>query len=298
MKNDIDMKNRVEKEFGDENIEQKILDYSAHLQAPFTLTNDEAWERLQSKIATNTKIIEIPKGKKVTMLHYISSAAAVMLAMLGIWQFILRTPVKDVIALKGQHIEYQMPDGSRISLNAESKISYNKRNFGKNRNVSMEGEAFFSIHKGSTFTINTKQADIRILGTSFNVYARETSFKVSCVTGMILVTSGKQSYIIKPGEYAMVKENVLTKNIEKNIKTVANWRNGEFNFENSPLNLVFEEMARQFNVNFVIPKMDERFIECNFTNKNLVEALDIVCNPMGLTYEIGKNSQIYIYEKK
>jgi ferric-dicitrate binding protein FerR (iron transport regulator) len=297
MKNDINMKNRVEKEFGDDNIEQKILDYSAQLKVPFTLTNDEAWKRLQTMISTNTNVMEIPKGKRVTMLHYISSAAALLLAMFGIWQFVFRTPVKEVIALKGQHIECQLPDGSRVSLNADSKISFNKNKFNKSRNLSMEGEAFFSIQKGKTFTIKTELANIKILGTSFNVYARKHSFKVCCVTGKILVTSGNQSFTIHPGESAMVNNDVLSKTKEKNMKTVANWRNGDFNFENAPLKLVLNEIERQFNVTFVQLKVDNFVYTGGFTNKNLVDALESVCSPMGLTYEIGRNSQISIRKK-
>jgi ferric-dicitrate binding protein FerR (iron transport regulator) len=94
---------------------------------------------------------------------------------------------------KGEHINYQLPDGSVIAMNAESKISFNRNKFMKKRFVEMEGEAFFNIQKGGPFTIRTKSADIHILGTSFNVYSRDQAFKVSCVTGKIKVTSREQA---------------------------------------------------------------------------------------------------------
>jgi ferric-dicitrate binding protein FerR (iron transport regulator) len=203
----------------------------------------------------------------------------------------------NVIAEKGQHTEYKLPDGSVVAMNAESKITFQKSNFSQNRLLTMDGEAFFDIRKGTTFTINTKLADIKILGTSFNVVSRENLFKVSCVTGKIQVTSGSQSLIIIPGESAILTNHELTKYPDKNIKLIANWRVGEFFFEDAPLNSVFKEIERQFNVNFVVTKMDEKFFTGSFSNKNLVNALDIVCIPMGLTYEIGSNSKIYIREK-
>ena len=161
----------------------------------------------------------------------------------------------------------------------------------------MEGEAFFDVRKGTAFTINTKLADIKILGTSFNLVSRDNSFKVSCITGKIQISLGSHSLTITPGESATLSNNELLKYSDKNIKRIPNWRIGEFYFEDSPLNLVFKEIERQFNVNFVVAKMDEKFFTGSFTNKNLVNALDIVCIPMELTYEIGGNSKIFIREK-
>ena len=73
--------------------------------------------------------------------------------------------------------------------------------------------------------------------------------------------------------------------------------NGEFTFEDAPLNSVFMEIERQFNVKFASLKFSNKYFTGGFTNKNLVEALDIVCIPMGLTYEIGSNSKIIVREK-
>jgi transmembrane sensor len=279
-------------------VRDKILEHASRLEVPYTLTNEEAWEQLQNKLSYNQKIELKYKKIQLSTVYYMVSSAASILLLLGIWYFVFSSPVKNVIAQKGQHSEYQLPDGSRISLNAESKISYNHRNFNKSRKINMEGEAFFSIHKGSMFTINTPKADIQILGTSFNVFARENSFKVSCVTGKILVSSGKQAFIILPGQCAFLNNGKLIKGEEKNIQTVAAWRNGEFNFENAPLKSVFEELERQFNVKFVFSNIDERVYNGGFSDKNLIDALDDVCSPMGLNYEIKKNSQIYIREKK
>jgi ferric-dicitrate binding protein FerR (iron transport regulator) len=298
MNKNLHIKSSAEESFGDNDMEQKIMNFSANLKVPFTSTNEEAFERLQAKISTGAKVIDISKGRKVSIMYYIATAAAVVLALLGVWQFVLRSPMKDVVADKGQHAEYQLPDGSRVSLNAESKISFQKSKFSKDRNLSMEGEAFFSVKKGSTFTINTNYADIKILGTSFNVYSRENRFKVSCVTGKIEVSSGEQSVIIHPGECAYIENNVLVKDIEKNIETVANWRNGEFTYENTPLNLVLSEIERQFNITFVFSNANERYYNGGFNSSNLIDALEAVCGPMGLTYEIKKNSQIFIYDKK
>jgi len=276
---------------------QKILKHVANYKVPFTTTKEDAFNNLMAKIDSGKTVQMNTKNSKHRIIYWAASVAASILLFFGIWQFINYMQVERVEIAKGQHSEYKLPDGSLVFLNAESKMSFNKKNFLHRRTLNLEGEAFFSIRKGSTFTIKTKVADINILGTSFNVYARSEGFKVACVTGKVQVISGSQQVVLTPGQSAVVNNTTLEKNIEKNIETVADWRSGEFYFENTSLNLIFHEIERQFNVTFVLPDINGKFFTGNFNNKNLVEALDIVCIPMGLTYEIGRNSQIFIHPK-
>jgi transmembrane sensor len=284
-------------EFRELDAEQKILRYSATYNPPFTVTKERALQELKARIALGETLEDAPKTNVKRAIYWISSAAAFLLLAFGIWHIWLRKPMVDVIAAKGLHNEYLLPDSSLVSMNAETKITYRKGNFKKERYLTLEGEAFFSVKKGKKFTINTKFADIKILGTSFNVFAREEMFKVTCVTGKVSVTSGNQSVIITPGESVTLNNQALVKYYDKNINTVANWRMGDFYFENTPLSFVFREIERQFNVTFEGENMNNKFFTGSFSNKNLVNALDIVCLPMGVTYEIGSNSKILIKEK-
>jgi transmembrane sensor len=280
----------------EEDTSQKIMHWATHYKTPFKVSKEEALIQLKAKMGKPGNIVDIPTRTGIGIYKIIAAAALLML-LFGIWELLNHHPLVNVIAEKGQHTEYKLPDGSVVSINADSKITFQKNSFDKNRLLSMDGEAFFDIRKGTPFTINTKLAEIKILGTSFNVISRENNFKVTCVTGKIQVSSGSQSLIITPGESATLNNNELIKFQDKNIKTIPNWRIGEFYFEQSSLNSVFREIERQFNVNFVVTKMDEKYFTGSFTNKNLVNALDIVCIPMGLTYEIGSNSKIFIREK-
>jgi Fe2+-dicitrate sensor, membrane component len=280
------------------NTEQKIMERVSQYKVPSSSTKEDALRLLKSRIAENkSRIIEIPEKKNRINLYWIATAAAGILLLFGVWHFVFNQAQINILAAKGEHINYQLPDGSVVAINAESKIAFSKNNFTKNRFLEMEGEAFFNVQKGSKFVVRTPNADIQVLGTSFNVFARQNTFKVSCVTGKIKVESGNQSLIIVPGESAVVSNNILSKFHDKNIQTVANWRNGEFYFENEPLQTVFEELGRQFNVTFELPKMEMKFFTGSFTNNNLANALDVVCIPMQLEYEIGNNSKVFIREK-
>jgi len=298
MNNDFTKDNFNKEDFHKSDTQHKILQYSSGYKAPFLLSKEEALSQLKAKIAdqpTKNEAIHKPMLKNI---YWFSSVAAMLLLFIGSWILWHHSQITNVIAEKGKQIEYQLPDSSLVSMNADSKMTFEKSKFNHNRYLSLEGEAFFKVRKGKSFVVHTKFANIKVLGTSFDVLAREKSFKVSCVTGKVLVYSDKQSIIILPGESTVIAKNKLSKFLDKNIDLVANWSIGKFYFENTSLNLVFKEIERQFNVNFVLPEMDNKFFTGEFTNKNLADALDIVCIPMNLTYNIDGNNQIHIKEKE
>jgi transmembrane sensor len=276
---------------------EKILWRSEHLRLPESMSKEEAFKKLMGTI-NNTDSIPMKTEFRIPRIFYRYAATAVILIATGILFVSIYKPKADVIAQKGSHSDIILPDGSSVSLNADTKITYNKGSFSKKRTLKMNGEAFFNIEKGSPFTIKTDLAEIQILGTSFNIYSRDNSFKVTCFTGKIRVSSETGSVIILPGESASVENNKLTVKKDENIDASVKWRAGEFNYENTSLKLVFSEIERQFNVTFESQDIDGKFFTGSISNKNLADALDIVCLPMGLTYEIGGNSKVVIKHKK
>ncbi|HEY9123469.1 MAG TPA: FecR family protein [Bacteroidales bacterium] len=287
--------------YANNNIDEQILDTVSGYQPPFETTTDEALAILKKKIAQGAKAKDVKESKTIpfkSIVLYASGIAASLLAIVATWYFFSYNARVTVLADKGQHTECVLPDGSVISLNAKSAVTYRKQTFRQERFIEMEGEAFFNIKKGSVFTIKTKHADIKILGTSFNVYARESMFKVACVTGRVLVANVEDTVIIEPGESASLFNRSLKKFRDEKIASETKWRNGEFIYENASLKIIFEEIERQFNVNFALPDdVESKYFTGGFSNKNLVDALDIVCIPMGLTYEIGANGYISVHEK-
>jgi transmembrane sensor len=272
---------------------EKIMWRTGQYRVPHSLSKEEAFDKLMERIAS-TELREETRVIRLRPRYSLIVAAAALLLLIGLWFIMSNKQMENIVAEKGHHTDYRLPDGSMVTLNADTKISFNKGNFNKKRSVIMDGEAFFNIEKGNTFTIKTNLADIEILGTSFNLYARGNTFHVSCFSGKILVKSGSQSVVISPREMAYIEDDQLIFKRNENIHALAGWRSGEFNYKNASLNLVFDEIERQYNVTFVLPELNERFFTGGFSNKNLVDALDIVCIPMGLTYEIGSNSKIFI----
>lgn len=293
MFNDLNNKEEIT---GNSELERKILSRTSELEVPATISKEEVLRRLKLRLENpeNPKTIELNSQKKI---RWIYSVAASILVLIGLWSAFSYFGTTSIVAPKGQQTEYRLPDGSMVSINAESKISFRKSSFNKKRLLILEGEAFFNVTKGSSFVVRTRFADIKVLGTSFNIYARENSFKVSCVTGKVQVKNNNEAVILTPGESAVSNNNHLKEYADKNITTVTNWRIGEFYFESAPLIDVFKEIERQFNVTFTLPEIESKFFTGDFSNRDLVDALDVVCIPMGLVYEIGTNSKIQVRNK-
>jgi ferric-dicitrate binding protein FerR (iron transport regulator) len=286
-------------DFNEMDLEQKIMNRTSKFRLPEGISGSEALSRLKARLA-ETKSEQEKDGSRIKknfrVVYLVSSIAAGLLMLFGIWKIWIQNQSINVIADKGKMVEYRLPDGSDVRMNADSRITLDKKNFNNKRSIRLEGEAFFNVTKGTTFTISASRGEISVLGTSFNVYSRTNAFKVSCMTGKILVTSGRQSVTIIPGESAELKDTDLIRFADSKINSVAAWINGEFNFDNSPLNIVLDEMERQFNVKFAGQNFGDRFFTGSITNKDLKEALDIVCIPLGLNYEIGNKGEICISE--
>ena len=298
MNDDFNKDNFDKGDFPQSDTQHKILQHTSGYEVPFTLSKEEALAQIKAKIAAQPISAEPKHRLNPRNIYWFSSVAAMLLLFIGSWMLWHQNKPTDVIAEKGKHLEYQLPDGSLVSMNADSKINFQESKFNKNRYLSLEGEAFFKVKKGKSFTVHTQFANIKVLGTSFNIMARESTFKVSCVTGKVMVYSVNQSIIIYPGESIVVANNKLTKFKDKNIDLVSNWCIGKFYYENIALNLVFKELERQFNVNFVLPDTENKFFTGEFTNKTLADALDIVCIPMNLSYEIDGSNKVFIKEKE
>ena len=245
-----------------------------------------------------TKLDQKSTGKPIRNLRVYWSAAAsiVLIALLTTVYFYQSTP-SQIVAAKGQHLEYTLPDGSNVIINADSKISLSESSFAKQRTLNLEGEAFFSVQKGKPFVVKTQTGTVEVLGTTLNVFCRDNELSVSCLTGKVKVTSNGQSVIIEPGEKADLVSGILQKSTNIQTDQMAGWRSGQFHFDNVPLISIFEEIERQFNVEIATKGLENRFFTGSFSNKNLNEVLETVCLPMHLDYEIKNGNKIKIVPK-
>lgn len=248
---------------------------------------------LQS-ILNNEKAIA-PK-RIIKMSQIWMAAAAVFLLLVGFYSVSVVFSTERVRTGLAAQTSVTLPDGSLVSLNAGSKITWNDRKFTGNRQVKVEGEVYFDVQKGNPFSIKTGNGEVRILGTKLNVFSRGNEFWVSCITGKVAVSAQNTEVILTPGEIAELTEIGLVKSEIGNVAQTAAWKEGVFYFEDKPLVSIFGEIERQFNVQVQYTGDAKRSITVSFTNKKLEEALEVICIPMGLKYEVDNKNKVRITE--
>ncbi len=282
----------TQSEFSKMSSEEKIMKMAGGLQTPPGKPKAEVLDSILNKI-------EKPASTKTRRLNWFAgAAAAVIVLLLSIYSLNSYLSTNTVKTKFAEQTTISLPDGSMVVLNAGSKISWSDKNFDTERLVTLQGEAYFNVKKGNKFTIKTKNGLVEVLGTQLNVFSRDKSFWASCVTGKVRVSANNRQQLILPGDVAELTANGLVKTHKNNIGKTISWKEGVFHFEDKPLVSIFAELERQFNVSIAYEKEKERRITVTFSNKKLNEALDIVCIPMGLKYEVDKNQKVRIFEKQ
>lgn len=244
--------------------------------------------------AISSKIKSTRQLHKPNVFSIVWKVAALFALILAGYYYAstLNTSVQTEIA---QTETFSLPDGSEVSMNSGSKISYNKKKWDRSRALSLNGEAYFKVTKGNKFSVNTKEGTVTVLGTQFNVFARAGLFTVVCYEGLVSVAFNDTLLKLPAGQKVQIENGKLVLNqTTENPSPV--WLVNESSFENAPLQRVVKELERQYPVKVSLENVDlSKKFTGTFTHKNLEFALKSLCEPLQLKYEISKNGTITIH---
>jgi ferric-dicitrate binding protein FerR (iron transport regulator) len=199
----------------------------------------------------------------------------------------------------GERLAVTLPDGSIATLNAASSISFNTNTWADNREVMLEGEAFFEVEKGERFTVKTGFGEVTVLGTSFNVQQRNDLLQVACFTGKVGVKNQfNVSQTLTPGKRIMVDKGEAKLDNFIHEQTIA-WKRGVFRFDDIPLALVLDELQRQYKIEVQIKTdISNRKYSGSFTKGDLDGALKMICLPMELSYKIAEDNGLVVIDQE
>lgn len=261
------------------------------------------WEKSQAEIWSilEGKIDAKPQGRSLTLNFTITkwAVAASLLILFATGSF-LRFYSVNIKTPDGQHLVVELPDQSKVDLNAQSSLTYYPFWWKITRIVELKGEGFFEVQKGTKFTVISTKGSTQVVGTSFDIFAREEIYKVTCVTGSVKVKS-KAGFttILKPNSKAEIQPDGKI-NVLKNIETYPeiSWKQNIFLFTASPVFQVFREIERQYGVHIEAKVDDYSLYTGNFTkDQNVEEILEYVCPALGLKY-ICKSAGEYLIIRK
>lgn len=249
------------------------------------------------KALRDTPLFNKPQQKtpKVITMPMLLKIAAIfiLLAISGVFITTLPTNIQAPIA-DNQTIE--LPDSSKITLKQNGRISYKKYGWPFNREVSLEGEAYFEVAKGETFTVVTPTGSVSVLGTCFNVKTENDILIVSCFEGLVSVKTNGTNTLVTPGDSFSFAPMVVNNKIYTSKPT---WIFNESSFVDVPLEAVLMEIEKHYKVTITTKNIDVTLrYTGSFTHTNLDQALQTITLPLNLSFSKDSKNEVQIYDPK
>ncbi len=196
-----------------------------------------------------------------------------------------------------------LPDGSEVRLNNDSRLTYNKSFSDGNRTVDLQGEAFFTVVKNENpFVVKTDNASVVVLGTEFNVWARNEETRITVREGKVSVqssgTEANDGLVLTANQMAISKQNQTPVLLDSSIdaKAQIGWLEGRILFNETGLQEVVEELGRIYDLKIELlePNLQLLSISGTFEKKPIEEILEAICLTLDLRYE--KQNWKYVLE--
>lgn len=200
----------------------------------------------------------------------------------------LKDAYSTIVTSNGGQYQVKLPDGTRVWLNAMSKIKFPNSFSSYNREVEVEGEVYFEIaqiqdsdKKRIPFHVKSKEQSIEVLGTHFNVnsYMDEEDVRTTLFEGSIKIShdGSDRIHVLTPGQQAILRKGTLSINSVDLYAALA-WKNGVFVFNNESLESIMKKVSRWYDIEVVFKNDSEnkKFSGVISRTKNLSEVLKIM----------------------
>lgn len=275
---------------------------ASRLKVMRTVNPDEALSRFKSRIHKKEKRLALRQ-----VLGVIQRAAAVLFIpvfLLSAYLFIQQgqgnVRTLAVRTNPGVVSAFDLPDGSKVWLNANSELRYPSDFNADTRTVELTGQGYFEVTKNAhkPFIVKAdKDYSVEVLGTSFNVsaYKDESMIETTLVEGSVklnVVSGGKRmTQMLKPNEKAEYQKGAdKIKVFDVNTEYDTAWKNGEIIFRNHPMDKVLKTLERNYHVVFEVKDNEilKSIITARFKDEQLPQVLEYLKLASGIQYAIHK----------
>lgn len=255
--------------------------------------SDDDWDNLERRISAIDAVwtdggvrLHVNRFKK---LYSIAAAVAVLVLCSVVTIKYFSGAEKQLAqyfmteAPKGERSRLKLPDGTRVLLNAGSKLKYSSEFSKTDRKVELIGEAYFEVTKinGQIFTVHTRGYDVVVRGTKFDVaaYAEDSMVTTTLIEGRVELNYGNCIIQMKPGETMALNVNSgQFKQLSKQSQTNA-WMDNRIEYNDITLKRLASILSIQYNVNIHI--MNKQLEETTFSislrnNEDIHEVMDAI----------------------
>ena len=289
----------------------------------FEQNMDNIWEEAESVEETTLQIKKHEEEAKYllkqisrfpktfTLKPFLKYVAVILFMIIGAWTvyYVSEEIMTDEVAYitvsvnKGERQRVTLPDGTGVILNSNTRLKYPVDFEGKTRSVEIDGEGFFDVAKDpdKAFIIHTADADIRVLGTSFNVkaYNEDEAVAISVKTGRVQVDIENATLKLLPNEQ-LVLERTSREYSKHNedIRKVMLWTDGKLYFNKASIQSVALELQRIYDckIELDFEIMHDDYLYGVHDNQSLEAVLKSIKYSTGIDYR-KEGKRIILYRK-
>jgi transmembrane sensor len=210
----------------------------------------------------------------------------------------------EKVTSSGEKFVLVLSEGTKVTLNADTKLRYPENFNHTNREVYLQGEAYFEVSHNPKrpFIVRSGNILTTVLGTKFNVsaFSNEKNISISLLEGKVKISKNKQFQVeeiavLKPKQQLLYdKENNISSFEQFDSLEAVGWKDNIYKFANKPLGEVLSQLERAFGVKFSLA--DKSFltqkITIKFEKNSLQTVIDVIKNLTGLNYKIVKEKSI------
>lgn len=282
-------------------------------------------ERLITNVHRKKDRQALKKSAKVLNMVWVRVAAAsvsvILLLSIGFYFFnkTAAEPSLNIVSTKkGSKSNITLPDGTKVFINADTRLTYDE-SFGKKiREVNLVGEAYFDVVKDKEhpFIVHTQTLDVKVLGTAFNVraYENEANTTATLVRGLVEVALHKKNsekITLKPNEKIIVQNKkpqaavaindttkppqiaILKVAVNPSDSTIAEtqWTKNRLVFNHEKLEYILQELQRWYDVKIIFnkPSAANKTLSGVYDNDSLEDVLHSLKVSVGINYRIKNN---------
>lgn len=273
---------------------------------------DRAWNKVYSRIGENEPLPEIVSIENRFNVRTFINLAATAFIIIGLGAAVLYLINSGAFSGKiivtansfERNVEVTLPDGSKVFLNRNSRLSYNKNPGHISRNVTLSGEAFFDIkHDPSKpFIIDAGKARIKVLGTSFSVLTNNSQNEVEVFvkTGTVMLSdsSGVRNLVLEPGYIGTMNSKASAKTVNENPNYLS-WNTDILDYTGGEkLGIVFTDLKKVFNINVEadIPEILNEEISTTFYKQPQDSIIRVICATFNFSFR--KEGTVYHLSKR
>lgn len=287
--------------------------FSIHLDPEIAHEAAGAQRRVWQEITRQVNSSQVQAPRKSARLWYYAAASVALLLVFGMGWFLKESPGKDFSLSKLKNIEIQwitkentgssemrvkLMDGSIVLLYPKGALSY-PEDFGSiDRQVQLNGNAFFEVHRDSLhpFIVNAPHVQISVLGTSFHVTESKdkSSTEVAVRSGKVMVESiaSSQQLFLTANEKGIVsgtKDTEVVKTLIDQPRMINTSPSvSDMNFKDTPVSQVLERLTRAYGIQMIDRKgnLKNCLLTARLTDQPLLVKLDMICTSIGASYRL------------